>query len=552
MKWNWNPFSRSGHLTLPPELENTDIIDENSLVSDWEQELNSLVDGEEKALTRAYRSAARIKRDNREEVSGVRDHYMMNAVIALFLADVKQKRDNRDPLLMFASKRDDIQTKLDEFAEGTDWEQLITDIVPDLMAYGEYHTRLSEDGTVEDDVKQHEIITSYRHGEVHQHYKMKKQDPGSMKRAVLEEYGPSSYAHFSINNNRVRVDIDGKDDKEQKLPANIRVGGSYFYPIIDKLKSIRDSEAVLDAAQINALTNTTVIGVDVPGTTSPADAMRITQRYQKMLNASKAVLAQDGSLTVAKVMSALGNIKVLPIYGGDSNKGSLNKLDVKQDNDTSGILENIRDKRSSALGTLGVPPGLIFAGLDDDAKSSTLKRYSRYAKSLTIIEQGITQGIAQLAMAYVANGSSIDFDKKDIEVSFYYQPPALELLDHLEIVATSLDSLQSLDEYLVKISEDEQLAGMITPEIRREVVGKQLSLMLGRDLLSQEDPAEPMDGDEPVPDDAATPEPLGSEVPPGEEEPEPSPEESDDDIEISSEEIDAMFPEITRIGGDDA
>jgi hypothetical protein len=376
-----------------------------------------------------------------------------------------------DNIFEFSCQDKDIQKELDDLKKRIGLDQLIENIAPDLLAYGEYtlatkiHKRNSktvkndlgdgeyektEDGKgivdVKDIVEQGTVVSLTQDGNTEGYIVY---DEGLGKIEVKET---ADFIKFSMGGTRVKIETNQVLPIEQirnpivkeivdNIPRFIRMGKSQIYSVIPKIKELEILEKLVPATKINKLSQGNLVGMNLPENYNLEEAMAAVQRIEGMINKKISVDPVNSEITVESILSVAGKTKVIPLFG---EKGRLEQMDFR-DSEPDDLLQASKDIRELILDSVGIPSELVFKS-EGDSKTDILKRYAKYLRKLKLLQKTIANGVKQIAFIHLAN-KDIKFNEEEINIKFNNNLVEIDNLDKLEHADITLSLLGNVRDF---------------------------------------------------------------------------------------------------------
>lgn len=409
-------------------------------------------------------------------VDSVRSFYIVDVMLSQISDDALAPAPNEDSIVRYSSKNPKIQKELDDLKKRIGLDQLIENISPDLLAYGEYTlaTKIGVPEDLEDALgkskkkfkKQSEGITDVTDIVDQGTVISLTQDGNTEGYLVLSDAGnleikeTADFIKFSLGGQRIRVDIKNtiphqalkdKAIKEafDKIPRFLRVGKSVLYPVLEKIKELQLLEKLVPATRINDLSQGNLVGMNLPDNFDLETALSAVRRMEGMINRKVNVDPQTGEISVEAILSTAGKTKILPLFG---EKGSLTSMDYKSP-DSSGLMGETKEIRELILDSVGIPTELVYK-TDGESKSEVLKRYAKYIRKLKRLQKAISQGCKQIAFIHLAN-KGIKFVEEDIDVIFNNTLVEIDNLDKLEHADITVSLLSNVRDFFNEMSEED-------------------------------------------------------------------------------------------------
>jgi len=437
-------------------------------------------------LITKFLEISETKRGIIDDIDSIKNFYFSQLIVDRILDDALNPTGNEHQLFEVRVKDSSggidksISKLANDFLNEFNIQKMIVDIAADLLYYGEYAIRLDVNGqgdenssrggitNIHDDVDITTVIPVFRDSDVSYFL--------SLGEKKIETIQPTELIYFSLPSSRIRVKVDGLDDKVLYL----RMGKSVLYPIYGLLKEMKFLENLVPLGFINDALSTKLVSVSVPATTKPAEAQKIAQMYEKMVNKTLKVSTNNKSdEEILKTIGArVGEVKVIPNFG---DKGELQAEDFNSENNYDEMSEKINDIRKMALTTIGVPSSIID---EEGLKSDIIKDHIRYTKKLKSIQFALKEGIQRMLIVHLTNLGFRNYLKEDIDIVFLniLNTDDLEKLEFLDLTVSMVDNFKSFvgdfeDHDLIDINMEEYVG----------FLNKQFSTMAGFDIFSMKE-----------------------------------------------------------------
>jgi len=458
-----------------------------------------------------YSKVTRERQAAIAEVERVREFYLAETILNQLTEDSLAPEVTTGEILNVYSEKDDINKELQYLNEVLDFDDIIGNITPDMLAIGEYLMEVEIDGpgegqdcdeepkesvNEEDDGKEKEKDTEPDDDEVKtKNQKLKKgskdkksttkgkknkgvtavkdtveqgtvlfvvKNNGEKGYLQIDQQGrvefkeECEYINFSLPGKKIRYDIkrelSGLTENEEiikELPRFIRVGKSVLWHVLSKIRELELLEQLIPATKLAKLSSGTIVGVQVPTSYDIKEATAACRQIEGIINKKIGIDKGIDSITLENIMSAAGKIKCVPIFG---DKGTLQKMDYKMD-EPDDLLSSIEDVRQVICMSIGIPYEILFAN-DTGSKMEVLKRYARYLRRLKNIQRAITGGIRQVCSIHLAN-KGIGFTDKDVIVEFRNKITEVDTLDRLEFMDAIVGMLDSIKRFVTEMHEED-------------------------------------------------------------------------------------------------
>lgn len=360
------------------------------------------------------------------------------------LSDMIMKDNGSDVLITIELENEEYKKDLEDLFDNMSIPEMISDILPDLILYGEYAYKLkSEDGqgitSIDDPYVSGEISAMYRGGNPIAYYRLPQvralrtgQQAGvNNVMSGVKEVPYNSIMYFQLSSSKkVKLNLDEEARKVVHSPQ-MKVGMSFFWPAIEQLQLLKFREVAEAAKDLSNLTRPTLVGVSVPSTDSGKKSAQFCQKFEKLLNSgvqdpTLKLSGSDGLITgLSRVMA--GRYKCLPQFA--SGKGNANKLDLENQIRDDGVSKEKIEKNIDLICTiLGIPPEQLRNQERD--KKENFKMYARLAKKVKSIQRSIVRTLKILAVHHL---------------SVKYQDPNVSESD-IDIILNSATSIEDVDD----------------------------------------------------------------------------------------------------------
>ena len=447
-------------------------------------------------LLTKFLEISETKRGIIEDIDSIKNFYFSQMIVDRILDDALNPTGNEHKLFDVRVKDslgevDETASKLaNDFMEEFNIQKMIVDIASDLLFYGEYFLRVDVNGQgqesaskqgivdIHDDVDMTMTLPVFRDSDVSYYLRL-----GEKK---IETVQPTELIYFSLPSSRIRVKVDGLNDKVLYL----RMGKSVLYPIYGLLKELKFLENLVPLGFINDALATKLVSVSVPATTKPAEAQKIAQTFEKMINKTlKVGTANKSDEEILRTVGArVGEVKVIPNFG---DKGELQAEDFNSENKFDEMHEKIVDIRKMALTTIGIPASIID---EEGMKSDVIKDHIRYTKKLKSIQFALKEGLQRMLIVHLTNLGFRNYLKEDIDIIFLniLNTDDLEKLEFLDLTVSMVDNFKS---FLRDFEDHDKIA--INMEEYVKFLNKQFSTVSGFDILKlkEDDTADTETGD---------------------------------------------------------
>ena len=406
------------------------------------------IDSTTKEVILNFFEIGKTKEDLINQLDDIKDFYFSQLILDRVVEDALSPQVGES---LFSIKvknslgeKDESATEyLEEFVKNVNLKKILVDIAFDLLLYGEYALRLDvmnySEGNfhkgiinIHDDVDLKNILPVWNDGGINYFL--------TIKDKKLQNVQPSQFVYFVLPGNRIKIKIDGEDDKV----LHLRMGRSLIYPVFGLLKELRFLEEIIPQQFINNLTKTKLIGVSMPSKTRPTEAIEISKVYQELINSTltNSNIKDDERKILDELKRKVGEVKVIPNFG---DKGQLEEIEFNSENQFEDIFEKIDDIRKNILITIGIPPSIID---EEGSKGDLIKDHIRYTKKLKSLQNSLKEGLKQLFLIHLQNSGFSTFTNDDLEINFLniLNTDDLEKLEFLDLQISMMDNFKSFIE----------------------------------------------------------------------------------------------------------
>ena len=471
------------------------FYDPTTFVTNFQNKIENMRDDQRvvAAFGTIYSTVSSFRRDIIHDVDKIRRFYLVDVILSQLTEDALAPDSTTGDIVRVWSKNPEVQKEIDALNDDFDFDDLISDIAPDMIAYGEYHMRTIIDLPVKDkptndpngkpvdttpkgivdimdNVDQSKIVAITKSGRIESYLV-------ENEKHKLALHEPADFIKFTLGNQKLRIDLwkefggnnyKGSQEIIKKLPKYIRMGKSLLYPIIGKIKELELLEAIVPAAKLSKLSAGTLIGVNLPAGVEIDKAMQASRKIEGMINKKVGIDQQRGEITLESIISSAGKLKVVPLLG---DKGTLQKLDYQSD-EPDNLLAAVEDIRKAILGTIGVPYEIIYGG--GASKGEILKKYARYLRKLKTVQKCLVDGLRQIIYIHLAN-KGVKYQENDINIEFRNKLIEIDNLDRLEFMDTTIALLKNMKEFVFELAaEDSPVKDDIDLEEFKSILAEQL------------------------------------------------------------------------------
>ncbi|QIG71469.1 portal vertex protein of head [Rhizobium phage RHph_TM30] len=410
------------------------------------------------AMASVFTSAVNSRDDYLKEFNQVKGYYLVDALLTNISEDALTPDISSGEILKVTSPNEKYNRELEKFQKMFDLDNIVNDITPDLLSYGEYPLRMTIQpgkGVTEitDDLNPSAILGFYRQGYP---FKFLVKTKNRSNQDSYELKDPHEIAHFILSGRKIRVPTFSEHEKQElskieglsQLPSHARIGKPILFGVLSKIKELQLLEKLIPAVKLSDITAGSIVGVEVPASTDPKEAFNIAREYENLFNKKIAVDPQSGMLTASDILTVAGRIKVVPTFAG---KGGMQNIDVRNNSNVSDVMNTIRDTRDVICTSIGFPTELFFGGA---SKTETIKKYARYLRKIKAIQNSIASGVLQICLTHLKNCTATrDVTLADLEVQFLNETVNVDELEKLEYHDATVGMLRNTFTFLNDIED---------------------------------------------------------------------------------------------------
>lgn len=439
------------------------------------------------AYSTIYTKVSQERKNFINEVDKHRSFYLVDVLINTVVQDALAPDIATGKIVNIeSSNNSELKRELDVLKKRINFDQLLQDILPDLLLYGDYflktflddpeddtdHAKVKDD-LLDDDLrdvpKGDDKLVKGTSGKdpqgllelrdvVDQPTVIPLTQDGKKRSYLIEKNGkickahPRNYVHFSMGGSRRRIKIfeelsrgvseydDKLREQLEQVPRYIRTGKSMFYGTLSKIRELELLEKLIPASNLSKLSQGTIVGVSLPENYDLEKGLAAVRRVEGLLNKKIGVDNKLNELTVESIIATSGQYKAIPLFG---DKGNIERIDYKEDQ-SNDLLSNVKDIRELICDAIGIPYELVFK-TDGEKRSEVLKRYARYLKKLKTVQRSLQDAIRQIIKIHLANrGVGISYKDEDLQIEFLTKLVEIDNLDNLEHMDITISMLGNL------------------------------------------------------------------------------------------------------------
>ncbi len=419
-----------------------------------------------------------------ETVDAYKNTFFHQMIVGTLVDDVLSVDPVTNNVVDIVTNNESLKPIIDDLQQRIDIDGLVSSIIEDVIAYGDYVVRVEHDGkkvvAVEDDVDQGRVLVVYKAGKPL--FLVDVESKEEEKR--LKEF--TRFIHFAVYPRRVKIKLSSgmlaRVAGGGEWSEYVRVGKPLFWGCWDLINSLYILTVFYPVFAVQKMNTLTVIGVRMHPEVPQARAWEIARKYQELLNVYTTV-DQYGRVSLADVIDTVGKYKVIPVWGDE--KGFMQLADPRLEE--SFALDILADLRRTLCSTLGIPYGFLFGSDENVPKIEALKSFSRYVKRIANIQRAIREGLTQLVMIE-CRLHGLYPSVQDIEVRFRNSIINVEHLDRLEFISGLLEVVNTAVESVVGMGE--RLEMKVDKERIAEFVNDYLAMIGLEGVLKKEEGVE--------------------------------------------------------------
>jgi len=419
-----------------------------------------------------------------KEIDDIKDFYLSEMMISRIIDDALNPIGGEDEIFKVTVKNDDgsvneIATQeINNFKKEFNIEKIITDISPDILAYGPHYLRLDvntidSDKTlkgivnIHDDVDPKNIIPVWRDNRIIYYNVIK---DGKIIREPAYKY---AFFGYSTSRKKVKIELNDED------VVYFRTAEGILRPVLQNLKTLYLLEGLVYINLIKKASKQDILGVNIPDSVKPDEAVQIAKTYEKLVNKSINSIEfnfDEVKETLEQILQHTNTIKVVPNW---SDKGQVEKIDFGVFDDLDDLFEKIEDTRNIILQTNGFPPSVFE---NDVSRMDLIQNSVRYSKKLKTFQSSIKNSLAQLFLIHLVN-CGYDVNMKNIEVQFL-NVVNLNDLEKIEFLNMTIDMMSNINEFVQSFAENADDLGVnVDQTVIIDFYNKTFEKMFGKTIF---------------------------------------------------------------------
>jgi hypothetical protein len=454
------------------------------------------------AYSSIYQKVSLHRQQLIKEVDEISYFYLIDVICSLLTEDTLAPEIGTNNVLSLKYPSDEkINKILEDLEYNLNLDELVINIFPDLIKYGEYAVRIEHDAlepltdlstqfntkpdkktkskskgivNVSDTVDQGTVVQLVQDGALEGYLALTDDKTKVIKTA------PSKYVVFSLNGSKKRIKLHdyipvtmlGNDKVAEivrKMPQFIRIGKSLIHGMIPKFRELELLEKLVPATKLSKLSNVNLVGVQVPAKYDINSGFDVARRMENYVNNKVGVDQRLGEITVESILSVAGRTKVLPLFG---DKGTVQKID-HESNEPEELLSSVKDLREVILDSIGIPSELVYRS-DSEGKAEILKRNSRYLRKLKSLQRAVVEGVKQIAIIHL-QAIGVDFKPAEIEVELCNKLPEIDNIDRLEQADATISVIGNIINFFKDLKDESHpMASIIKLDAVASYVDRQL------------------------------------------------------------------------------
>ena len=437
---------------------------------------------------------------------------------------IKYELDEDDLENLGEEYQQQVQNEIDDFVEKFDIKQRAADIVPEIIRDGEYAWGVIFDESgqkgvldIVDDLDVINLLPFYEGDKlafVINQNNLPDETGKRLKTPFIASqmevdtraiaYKPDNIIFFRLDGlTKKRINMSNFYNEEFKklfykrthikLPKFVRIALPMYWSAMKNLNRLKIMENVSTVLDLQDVLKPEIVHVTVPTNTSPVQAQQIIRNYERQLNETTG-LGADDSYDLSTLAAQANRRKVLPQWY--DTKGTLTSAAVNQSAKGQGAWDSVDKLRNQIALNIGIPPFYINVSQTPIDKAQTIKLYSRYTRKLTALQKTLSDGLKDLILLHLKY-KGINISKHNLTIKFkaITSGDSLDDTDLLVGLVTGISDLyKALDEITASdhnnlVLDDEQFK-----ELFDDMTGKYLNI--ANLIRVDENKFEAMDGEE--------------------------------------------------------
>lgn len=466
------------------------------------------------AYAAIYMKVADSRKKLVKDIDRMRSFYLVEVILNQISDDALAPEIGTGEIINVSSDRTDIQSEIDWLEERYDFDQLLTAISSDLLAYGDYmfktkvnvkpdaaklrdvekeagrrvealQPKVDSGAATDDEAKElTECLATIK--KIQETIEVPDSEYGLQELEDSVDFGsvvpitrykdvigylerdnqtgkmvrkhPTEYVTFSLQSQRIKVDLfreirsNNQDDVPDELKNLPRFVRVGKSAIYPVLAKLKELELL--EALVPATKLSKLSGGTVIGVQVPAgmEIDHAVEAAKKVEGLINKKVGIDDKLGELTIENIMTAAGRLKCVPIFGDKGQLSKLDYKND-EPDDLLASVTDIRKVILTSVGVPYELVFGGEDAD-KASILKKYARYLRKIKSVQKALEEGVRQIIYIHLSN-KGIQYKSDDIKVSFHQKLIEVDQLDHLEFADTIVSMLANVRDFILSLAAPE-------------------------------------------------------------------------------------------------
>lgn len=424
-------------------------------------------------------------------VDSMREFYLFDVIVNQLTEDALAPQLGNDGVIRFSHKDTKVQDFVNDMKEKIGLDQMLQNIVPDLIAYGDYvlETDVRRGSGLLglfDNVDQGSTVPLIQDGQVDAYLHTDEMT------GIVEKRHVSDFVLFSLGGQRIKVRFDASlpglvkhNEKVKRFfkrtPKFLRVGKSMLYPVLAKLKELELLEKLVPATKLNKLSQGNMIGVPLPKDFDLERGFNAARQMENNINRKTMVDNNLKEITVEAILSTAGRTKVIPIFGEKGRVEQLNHRDTEPDD----MFNNTDVLRDNILDSVGVPSELVYKQKDTGSKNDLLKRHAKYRRKLKRIQAAVITGVREVLAIHLGNSEKYNhIDPKSVEIVLNNNLIDGDNLDRLEHMDITMSFLNNGMEFFDKLMASPVYQKFVKPSKFVEFMEKELAAIGLADALT--------------------------------------------------------------------
>jgi len=351
-----------------------------------------------------------------------------------------------------AKNQQKIEKRIKRLLELFDLEEIVADIVPEALFWGDYSLKVVTDpkeGVIDilDTLQPLSVVSVHRK---------------KLPSIVLEDRGneivikePTEFWTISTSIRKIMI---GNDMGMARVPYHLRSGRPMFSTLLPQIRDLMSLEIVDVAKEMADLNRNSLVNVDAPAGLDLKKQQVWIDYYEQRINRSVEDTSSMSPQDIEQAVRLAGQIKVIL---RDPNRGGIDPIVLNTNASADNRLQKIRDKRESITTANGVPYEVIYGQTDANARSG-IRQYARLQKRVMKGQKAVAMSIRHLI--------AIDCGIADVEIASWRD---IEVDFVNAIDSAQIQTIEALD---IKLDMIERMMALVEALKESEIFGPEVQL----------------------------------------------------------------------------